>query len=156
MSVWKRFHSHGLPSLVTTNLQHRRPFLSDRQPVEMLLAVIAEVRRETGFRLLAYVVMPDHMHMVVTLSKEIRLGRVMQLIKGRFSNRYNESVGSRGRVWQERYHERALRTERDLFAAIEYVHMNPVEAGLADDAASYVWSSAGRSELTDLQIYLSG
>jgi len=156
MSVWKRFHAHGLPSFITTNLEKRRPLLSAERPAQMLLDVVKEVRRETEFKLLAFVIMPDHMHLVLALPPDLRLGRVMQLIKGRFSNRYNELVGGGGRLWQERYHERALRTEAELVAAIEYVHRNPVAAGLVSEAEDFSWSSANQSRSTDLQRYLSG
>lgn len=156
MSVWKRFHGHGLPSLITTNATERRPIFASRPAAEMLLQVIGEVRRETGFKLLAFVIMPDHMHLVLALAGQTICGRVMQLIKGRFANRYNRSAGQTGRLWQERYHERALRSERELLAAIEYVHLNPVEGGLVADAKCFLWSSANPIHATDLDRYLSG
>jgi len=156
MSVWKRFHGHGLPSLITTNVTDRRPIFASRPAAEMLLQVIDEVRRETGFKLLAFVIMPDHMHLVLALAGQTICGRVMQLIKGRFANRYNRSAGQTGRLWQERYHERALRSERELVAAIEYVHQNPVKAGMVRDAECFLWSSANPTQVTDLDDWLSG
>jgi len=104
----------------------------------MLLEVMGEVRRDTGFELHAWVVMPDHLHFIIQLRGPSKLGRVMQLIKGRFANRYNKVTGSGGNLWQSRYHARVLRSERALNAAIEYVHANPVVAGLV---------SAGRIRL---------
>ena len=94
--------------------------------------------------------------LVVALPPDAKLGRVMQLIKGRFSNRYNKAVGRVGRLWQERYHERALRSERELLAAREYVHLNPVKGGLVADARCFLWSSANPIHATDLDRYLSG
>lgn len=78
----------------------------------------------------------------------------MQLIKGRFSNRYNRINGKSGKLWQERYHERTLRSEPELVAAIQYVHDNPVTAGLAGQAESFRWSSANPACQSDLQAYL--
>jgi len=108
----------------------------------LFIEILYEVRQETGFHLLAFAVMPDHVHIVLKPSSAARLGRIVQLIKGRFARRYNQGDGRAGAVWQSRYHERALRSERELFAAIEYVHENPVAAGLATMASDFPWSSA--------------
>jgi REP element-mobilizing transposase RayT len=108
----------------------------------MLLEVMGEVRRDTGFELHAWVVMPDHAHFVIQLRGPSKLGRVMQLIKGRFAHRYNKLSGSAGNLWQSRYHARVLRHENALNAAIEYVHYNPVAAGLVSSPEEFSWSSA--------------
>ena len=111
--------------------------LASRTAASALLRVIAEVRHETRFKLLAFVVMPDHIHLVLAMPPRVKVSRVMQLIKGRFANRYDVAAGRAGALWQTSYHERALRSERDLVAAIEYVHNNPVRAGLASQAESF-------------------
>ena len=108
----------------------------------MLLGVIGEVRRDTGLEIFAWVVMPDHVHLVQRASPPLTMGRLMQLVKGRFANRYNEFFGRQGRVWQDRYHARTLASDRAVAAAIEYVHQNPVAAGLVASQEEYRWSSA--------------
>ncbi len=106
------------------------------------------------FQLLAFTIMPDHLHLIVVPPTPDGLGRVMQLIKGRFSRAYNTMIGRTGAVWQNRYHERTLRTEAALFRAIAYVHNNPVAAHLVAISEDYQWSTAnGRYEF-DLQKYL--
>jgi REP element-mobilizing transposase RayT len=153
MSVWRRFDNHGYPSLITTNIESRRPVFNSSEAAKLLLRVISEVRHETRFQLLAFVIMPDHIHLVVAVPQGLTLGRVLRLIKGRFSNRYNRMRRSHGSVWQDRYHERALRSERELVAAIEYVHANPVQAGFTGQAESFSWSSANSAYQTDLDAY---
>lgn len=106
----------------------------------MFLDVIGEVRRDTGLEIFAWVVMP--VHVVMRASPPVALGRLMQLIKGRFANRFNEFRGTRGQVWQDRYHARVLASEKALSAAIEYAHQNPVAAGLVASQEEYRWSSA--------------
>ena len=154
MSVWRRFDNHGFPSLITTNIESRRPVFAATETVKLLLQVTAEVRSEARFQLLAFVVMPDHIHLVLATPPNLTPGRVMGLMKGRFSNRYNRATGRRGSLWQSRYHERALRSERELIAAIEYVHNNPVKAGITSQAESFPWSSANSAYQTDLAAYL--
>ena len=108
----------------------------------MMVRVVDEVRREERFELMAFVIMPDHLHLVVNVPPSSRLGRIMQLLKGRFANRYHKAFGGCGSLWQSRYHDRALRSERELTAAILYVEQNPVAARLVGEAADYLWSSA--------------
>jgi putative transposase len=108
----------------------------------MFLEVIGEVRRDIGFELYAWVVMPDQVHLVLRVPDTSTLGRVMQFIKGRFANRYNQFCGWRGTIWQSRYHARVLRNGRALNAAIGYVHANPVAGGLASSPEEFAWSSA--------------
>jgi putative transposase len=142
MSIWRRFPGHGFPSLLTTNVESRHPIFRNRLAAEMLIEVISEVQLEEQFTLHSYVVMPDHVHLVITVPIGRSQGRVVQLIKGRFAWRYNRSRGDTGKVWQDRYHERALRSEREFASAVEYVHGNPVVAGLAKEIIEYPWSSA--------------
>jgi putative transposase len=155
MSIYRRFDEPGYPSLISTNVADRRPLFGATPVARLFMDVLCEVRQETGFDLLAFVVMPDHVHLVLKPSSADRLGKTVQLIKGRFARRYNQRDGRAGAVWQSRYHERALRSERELFAAIEYVHENPVAAGLAAVASDFPWSSASGEYPTDMALYLS-
>ena len=155
MSIYRRFDAGEFPSLVTTNVGDRRPLFNSPTAADMLIKVLYEVRLETSFSLLAFVVMPDHVHLVLRPPSSHRLGQVIQFLKGRFSRRYNEMTGRTGPLWQSRYHERILRSERELVAAIEYVHGNPVAAGLAVVASGFPWSSASGQYPTDLAVYLS-
>ena len=142
MSVYRRFTGHDLPFFVTTNTVDRTPLFAAEASVLLLTQVIAEVRHETKFRLHAWVLMPDHIHMVLSTPNVVAVGDVMRLVKGRFANRHNRQTERCGSVWQSRFHERALRNDAALMRAIDYVHMNPVEAGLVERAEDYRWSSA--------------
>lgn len=145
MSIYRRFHSAGYPSLITTNVARRERLFASTRAAGMFVDVLREVQRETGFSLLAFVVMPEHVHLVIEPSASHRLGQIVQLVKGRFSRRYNAGTGGSGPLWQSRYHERSLRSEDELREAIEYVHGNPVVAGLVAEASDYTWSSAAIS-----------
>ncbi len=155
MSVYRRFDNREFPSLVTTSVAERRRVFSSEAAARLFINVLEETRIETGFHLLAFAVMPDHVHLVMSAPASGRLGQVIQLVKGRFARRYNLVHGGSGPFWQSRYHERALRSERELSATIEYVHQNPVAARLAATAAGYPWSSANARYPTDLALYLS-
>jgi REP element-mobilizing transposase RayT len=116
------------------------------------MQILYDVRAETNFQLLAFCVMPDHLHLILVPPPK-QLGRIIQLIKGRFARAYNQQEGIAGSVWQSRYHERTLYREQALSNAIEYVHNNPVVARLADRPDQYPWSSANEHYPTDLARY---
>lgn len=91
--------------------------------------------------LLAAVVMPDHVHLVGAL-RDVPLDGVMHSLKGCSRQRINRELGRSGRLWQPGYHDRALRSEQAVDAAIGYCLQNPVRAGLVEDFREYphAWS----------------
>ena len=153
MSVHRRY-DHSYPSLLTTTCADRQPLFRRAEAARLFIENLYAVRTETTYKLLAFVVMPDHVHLVVVPSAGHALGQVVQLIKGRFARVYNSQVGSSGSLWQSRYHESALLSEQALVWAVEYVHENPVAGGLVASAEEYPWSSARAEFETDLESYL--
>ena len=135
MSIYRRFGDHEFPSLVTSNIANRTAIFSSERAARLFIQILHDVKLETDCDLIAFVVMPDHVHLVLRSTAT--------------------HSGKSGRLWQSRYHERALRSENELSAAIEYVQDNPVAAGLAGEASAFAWSSASGSCPTDLVAYLS-
>lgn len=154
MSIWHRSDTQGFPSLITTNLEGRRRLFLSADAACLFIQTSQDLRCEGHLLLLGFVVMPDHVHLVVTPASGQRISKTAQLVKGRFSHRFNQQTGSSGALWQSRYHERTLFTEEALSAAMEYVHQNPVAAGMVADAAQYPWSSANGRYPTDLEAFL--
>jgi putative transposase len=146
VSVHRRFDRHQFPSLVTTNTEGRAPVFASPIAAKMLLEVMGEVRRDTDLDLTAWVVMPDHVHLVLRLPSTTSTARVMKLIKGRFAWRFNRRANAMGSVWQSRYHERVLTSDAAFERAVDYVHWNPVRAGLAQSPGEFRWSSARNAQ----------
>ena len=96
------------------------------------------------FDLHEYVVMPDHIHVLVSLKDESHLPRAVQLIKGGFSHALREKGILLRAVWQQRYHDRRVRDAEDFAEIAEYIRQNPVRRGLANHPADYPYSSAGK------------
>jgi len=95
------------------------------------------------FYLHALVVMPDHVHLVITPMTseqgEVAIPEIMQAIKGATAHQINKYLGRKGRVWQDESFDRAARSAENLRGKIEYMMGNPVRAGLVSDPAEYRW-----------------
>jgi putative transposase len=144
------------PYFVTVATRNRQPIFRDRLAAEMMLSELGRLRDEMGFALLAYVVMPDHVHLLVAPGAAAGLSRIMQAVKGRFARLWNQRLSQVGDLWQPRYYDSAVRTQAQLTRWIEYIHRNPVQAGLASRPEEYPYCSSGGRLATDLEAYLSG
>jgi len=89
--------------------------------------------------LLAYVVMPDHIHILFNLGQEKSLSRVMQQFGNFTGRRIAAKLGRAGSVWQESYYDRALRDELELEQAYGYIVQNPVKAGYVHEPEEWPW-----------------
>lgn len=103
--------------------------------------MLGEYSPERGLEILAYCLMPNHVHLVAVPSVVGSLAAVLKPVHLRYAQHVNRSQGCSGRVWQGRFYSCPLDAEHTA-AAIRYVECNPVRAGLEPRAASYEWSSA--------------
>jgi putative transposase len=84
-----------------------------------------------------FVVMPDHLHVLIEVKKSMTIERAMQLIKGRFSFRLQDEFGYLSEVWQPGFSEERVNDEESFRRVKEYIAQNPVKAGLVDAADQY-------------------
>jgi len=84
-----------------------------------------------------FVIMPNHLHILMTVPGEISLEKAMQLIKGSFSFRANRELGFHGEIWQRGYSDVQILDEQSFQQHREYIEDNPVKAGLAKRADEY-------------------
>ena len=89
------------------------------------------------FELLDFVVMPNHLHLLITVPGGMTIEKAMQLIKGRFSYRLKKELGYPGEVWQAGFSETRADTKESVAGYREYIAQNPVRAGLADSPGQY-------------------
>lgn len=90
----------------------------------------------------AFVVMPNHVHTLLTISPGIHLADLVQQLKGSTSRAINLALGRTGRLWQPDYFDRLIRDDDHFRRTAEYIHWNPVKAGLVVDPKWYPHSSA--------------
>ena len=99
--------------------------------------------RDRGVLLLyEFVVMPDHVHLILEPKATVALERAMQFIKSGYSHRYMKETGSRIEIWERSFTNHRIRDWDDYDNHKCYIHLNPVRAGLAPSALDYPYSSA--------------
>jgi putative transposase len=130
---------------VTTVSWQRTPLFRNPQIAELMMDVLAHYREQKKYVLHEYVIMPDHLHLLLTPAGDIALERAMQLVKGGFSYRLGKAASAkmkRGLVWQESFTNHRIRDERDFAQHGDYIRLNPVRARLVDAPQLYPYSSA--------------
>ena len=92
------------------------------------------------YQLHAWVVMPNHVHLLVTPS--VRLPEVTRGLKGATARRVNQALGLSGALWQDETFDRLVRNTGEFNRIVGYIEQNPVSAGLVSAPGQYPWSSA--------------
>ena len=129
---------------VTTITAQRQPIFRREAAANLLIETLAHYRDEHKFLLHEFVIMPDHLHALLTPADDIPLERAMQFIKGGFSFR----LKFRGPVWQAGFTNHRVRDLEDYERHREYIWLNPVRAKLVKTPEAYPYSSAaGRLRL---------
>lgn len=142
MSIPSRSNGPGT-YFVTSATFNRRRLFQVAANAELFLDVLQQYRREGYYKVHAFVVMPDHIHLLLT-PQSIPLERVVGYIKGSFSHR----MSSKFPVWQRGFPDHRIRNGDEFQSRREYIHQNPVRARIVEFAGLYPYSSAYRSEAT--------
>jgi REP element-mobilizing transposase RayT len=151
---WRRRLPHWIPDnsiiFITWRLAGAKPSPTSigsrwlRDP--RIAAVFAEAllhgeKSRHAYNLLAWVAMPDHVHVV--MEPLIPVSEIMRWLKSATANRANHLLGTTGKpFWQREYFDRWIRSDKELSPAIAYVEDNPVRKGLAACSEEWQWSSA--------------
>ncbi|WP_339450131.1 REP-associated tyrosine transposase [Pseudomonas sp. EA_5y_Pfl2_R50] len=147
----ERFSSHRLRSgryckengiyLLTANTLERVPIFRDYRLGRLVVHQFKQAQREGFAETLAWVVMPDHFHWLIQLQKGT-LGQLMCEAKSLSTRSINKATGREGSLWQQSFHDHALRKEEDLVKLARYVVANPLRAGLVEKLGDYpLWDA---------------
>ncbi len=143
---------------ITCSCYRRRPFLGTARKRDLFLKILSEVRTRYQFRLGGYVVMPEHIHLLISEPKVGTPSTVMQVLKQRVSRQLRQKARRRRsanqlRLWQEapaeaprsfwqrRFYDFNVWSRKKWIEKLNYMHMNPVKRGLAAHPRSWAWSS---------------
>jgi len=122
---------------VTTKTSLGRQLLQSERNAKLLIEVLRSGVAAREFRLHDFVIMPNHVHLLITLNADMAIEKAMQLIKGRFSFRLKKEFGYLGEVWQRGFSEVRINDDQHFLRCQTYIAENPVKAGYVDSAQKY-------------------
>ncbi len=139
----KKRQSYDVPGhahFLTFSCYRRRTYLETDVAKDAFVECLVASKKRLGFEVIAYVVMPEHVHLLVFPREGLKVRSVLQSIKQPVARR----LGTRGeRFWQPGGgHDRNIHTRKAAGAVIDYIHDNPVHRGLCAVREDYRWSSA--------------
>src|SRR5947209_7893616 len=120
----------GSTYFVTTKGAGNRAIFQVTDNATILIEVLLRHRNAGAYLLHEFVVMPDHLHLLLTPSHTTTLEKAMQLIKGGSSFEIHKRRGHHIEIWQPGFHEWTVRYAQDFAGKVQYIRMNPVEAKL--------------------------
>jgi putative transposase len=132
----------GFPHHIVERGNNRERVFIDSTDYEKYLFFLSKYSEEKEAAVLAYCLMPNHIHLLVTPSKEDTLAKMMQGITLCYSKYFNRENGRTGRLWECRYHSTVIDGENYLWTVSKYIENNPVRAGLVKRPEDYRYSSA--------------
>jgi putative transposase len=138
---------------VTTDTWERRKLFSTPAWAEILLEQILSCRERGFYKLHAFVIMPDHLHALLTPGAETTVEKAMQMIKGGSSHRIKAELGSSFPIWHAGFHDHWIRDEYEYRTKFAYIATNPVTAKLVSRSEEYEWSSANGKYVLDARPY---
>lgn len=123
------------------DLGHGECLLQKPEYAAIVQAALLHADQER-YRLIAWCIMPNHVHVIVEQMPGWRLSDIVQAWKGTSAHEINRSAARKGRLWRREYFDRFMRDDAHLATTVEYVECNPVSAGLVKLANAWPWSSA--------------
>ena len=127
---------------VTTKTWENRALFKVSEVAEIIVNCIVECRADGAYLLHDFVVMPDHVHALLTPGDTTTLERALQLIKGGSSFNIHHARGHSMQIWLPGFHDWTIRDSADYEARRDYIRMNPVRAGLAERPENWLYGSA--------------
>jgi putative transposase len=154
----KRTYGFGHLHFMTFSCYRRLPLLRSARARNTFVRALGEVRREYDFKLLGYVVMPEHVHLLISEPSRANPSIVLKMLKQRVSRRlrangYRRIPASQGTLpfaadelplrqfWQRRFYDFNVWSRKKKIEKLNYMHMNPVRRKLVDNPIDWPWSS---------------
>ena len=136
----KRFQKAEALHFITFSCFHRLPLLESPATKETLEFVLEQTRSRHRARVYAYVLMPEHIHLLIDEPPVILVAQLLKALKQITSRKLR---GHRPQFWQDRYFDANVRGETARSGVIRYIqiHRNPVKRGLVASPEQYRWSS---------------
>ena len=132
----------GASYFVTTKCWQGRAIFQIPEIANILVNILFQYRDRGAYLLHEFVVMPDHIHLLLTPNLTTSLEKCVQLVKGGSSHQIHKERNQKMGIWQEGFYDWTIRDTRDWGTKVEYIRMNPVRAGLVQRPEDWPYSSA--------------
>lgn len=136
-----RFFAPGAPLHVIQRGNDRQAIYRDLDDRRAFMELLQRAIARNGIRLHAYVLMTNHVHLLLTPSDRDGVGRTMQSVGRVYVQRFNTRHRRTGTLWEGRYKAAVVDGERYLLTCMRYIELNPVRARIVATPGDYVWSS---------------
>jgi len=135
----KRFQQTGNLHFVTFSCYKRQPNLGSPESCRMFEAALERVRQQHELCVYGYVVMPEHVHLLVSEPERGTLGQAIQSLKQGVARKL--ALRAAEPFWLERYYDFNVWNHHKFVEKLRYIHRNPVERGLVERPEDWPWSS---------------
>ena len=119
---------------------NKQTIFEDEEDYEMFLQTLDQYKQKSGYKLLVYCLMSNHVHLLMKTEDET-LGQCFKRIGASYVYWYNMKYYRVGHLFQDRYKSEAVETDDYFKAVIRYIHRNPLKAGMVARLEDYTWSS---------------
>ena len=144
MSKFRRYYIPNAIVFVTCVTKKRKLLFKEKNNRNLLMITINNVKQFHPFELLAYAILPNHIHLLIqTKDNNHDFSKIIQSIKGNFTANYKKQnrVSHPITLWQERFWDHIIRNEDDLRNHLDYIHWNPVKHGYVNEPNQWEYSS---------------
>ncbi len=135
----KRFHESRQVHFLTFSCYHRRPHFLSAQACATFVSALERVRQHYGLCVYGYVVMPEHVHLLMNEPEHSNLAQAMKSLKQGVARRL--ALRAADSFWQARYYDFNVWSESKFVEKLRYIHHNPVKRGLVGRPEDWPWSS---------------
>ena len=144
-----RIIAPGYPHHITQRGNNRATVFFDDEDRQTYLKLLAGYSQKHHFRIWAYCLMSNHIHLLAVPETENSLARGIGLTNQMYTQYLNRKLSQSGRIWQNRFFSCVVENEQYLWAVARYIERNPIKAELAARVDEYRWSSA-KAHVTDV------
>ena len=130
---------------ITTVTANRRRLFQVESNAQLLFELLNEDRAKGRYQVHAFVFMPDHIHLLLTPAPNVSVEKAVQFVKGGFSFRLKSKMP----VWENSFKKLGMKDPASYDNHRDYIHQNPVRAGLCERREEFPWSSANRVFMLD-------
>ena len=132
----------GFTYFVTTKTWENRAIFQMPENANILIECMMRYREQGAYLLHEFVIMPNHLHFMLTPAATTTLEKAVGLIKGGSSREIHSRRASKIQIWQPGFHEESVRDATDFTNKVQYIRMNPVRSNLAENPGDWAYGSA--------------